>query len=430
MIAIPQFTYLYSRNGHFYLRLSVKNKQVWLSLKTTILEDALQLRAKVKLLLDKSTIVNRLDDEYANFYIDELKSNISSTINEIDLATLKKPIKDEPLIQKPVEKLTPTFYDVAKEYIATSKAELKGLKGYRRYLEIWVHLAENKPIDKFTTREIGQIIDKYFKLPVSNKLPYSRMTWEERVKCKVEHKDDYVSRKSAGEFYKWVRAVFSFACNEEFGYISINPCSIKRNFKAATRGYFNDSELCLMQENISSEEKDWQQWILLIAMYHGMRRGEICQLRKDDVFIDERSNRPYFFIRASVEGQSVKNNNSIRKVPIHSVLLEMNFMKWVNNKEDWLFGDVEAYSVTGWFTRYSDKLGVSPTDEYGNTKTFHSLRHTFITKVRNIYPNLHHIQQVIGHRIQKADITDKYTHGTNDLACLTPVIDSFIIRDI
>jgi integrase len=105
-------------------------------------------------------------------------------------------------------------------------------------------------------------------------------------------------------------------------------------------------------------------------------------------------------------------------------------MKWVNNKEDWLFGDVEAYSVTGWFTRYSDRLGISPTDEYGNTKTFHSLRHTFITKVRNIYPNLHHIQQVVGHRIQKADITDKYTHGTNDLACLIPVIDSFIIRDI
>lgn len=425
MIAIPQFSYLYSRNGHFYLRLSVKSKQIWLSLKTTSLEDALQLRAKVKPLLKKSTAVSRLGDEYVNFYLDELKSNIYSTITENDLATLKKPIKDEPLIQEPEDKLTPTFYDVAEEYIAKSKAEVKGLKAYRRYLEIWVHLAENKAINKFTPKEIGQIIDKYFKLPVSNKLPYSRMTWEERANCNIEHESDYVSRKSAGEFYKWVRAVFSFACNEELGYIKVNPCSIKRNYKTATMGYFKDKELNIMQDNLHNEKKDWQRWILLIAMYHGMRRGEICQLRREDILVDDKTSRPYFFIRALVEGQSVKNNNSIRKVPVHNALLEMKFMDWVNTKKNWLFGDVKDYSVTGWFSRYLNRLDIATTDEYGNKKTLHSLRHTFITKVRNSYSNLYHIQQVVGHRLQKGDITDNYTHGTNDLSCLIPVVDSF-----
>jgi len=113
MIAIPQFSYLYSRNGHFYLRLSVRSKQIWLSLKTTSLEDALQLRAKVKPLLNKSAVVNRLGDEYVNFYLDELKSNIYSTITENDLATLKKPIKDKPIIQVSEDKIAPTSYDVA-----------------------------------------------------------------------------------------------------------------------------------------------------------------------------------------------------------------------------------------------------------------------------------------------------------------------------
>ena len=53
MIAIPQFSYLYSRNGHFYLRLSVQRKQFWFSLQKASLEDAFQLRAKVKPQLER-----------------------------------------------------------------------------------------------------------------------------------------------------------------------------------------------------------------------------------------------------------------------------------------------------------------------------------------------------------------------------------------
>jgi hypothetical protein len=43
-----------------------------------------------------------------------------------------------------------------------------------------------------------------------------------------------------------IKKCFAYACDEEIGYIDKNPCTTKRDFKAATRGYFDDGELWLM----------------------------------------------------------------------------------------------------------------------------------------------------------------------------------------
>ena len=38
-------------------------------------------------------------------------------------------------------------------------------------------------------------------------------------------------------------------------------------------------------------EKSWQKWVTLIAMYHGMRRGEICQLGREDIQLDSKTQK-------------------------------------------------------------------------------------------------------------------------------------------
>jgi integrase len=432
MLAVANFSYLYCRNKRYYLRLTIQNKQIWISLKTDSLDIAVHIRSQIKSLLSNTLVISKLNSCQLSKFLLTIKQKIDAALISFACISLQKDLglnKVLPSVSPPAEQTSskPKFSQVAKESILRSKASLKGLEGYERNLEIWLHLVKDKPIDEYTTREIGQAIDRCFQLPVANKSPYNRMSWKQRVKCKVSDESDKVSRKSVGAIYKWLKSVFAFACDEEIGYIEKNPCTIKRDFKAATRGYFDDDELRLMQEGVMNPEKSWHKWVTLIAMYHGMRRGEICQLRREDIQLDSKTQRPFFFVRSLGTEQNVKTANSIRKIPIHKTFLSLGFMDWINEKEGKIFEGIEARAVTGWFSRFMNNCNVAGNDEYGNVRSFHSFRHSFITKVRNAYPNLHHVQEVVGHRLQQGKTTDQYTHRIKQMTYLIAVVDSFTL---
>ena len=115
-------------------------------------------------------------------------------------------------------------------------------------------------------------------------------------------------------------------------------------------------------------------------------------------------------------------------MPIHQKLLDLGFIDWIDGLNGNIFEGIEGYSVTAWFARFMVNLGIKSRDEYGNIRTFHSFRHSFITKVRNVYPNLYHIQEVVGHRLQQGKTTDLYTHKISQVGILALVIDSFALN--
>jgi integrase len=375
MLAVANFSYLYCRNKRYYLRLTIQNKQRWISLKTDSLDIAVHIRSQLKSLLVNTLVISKLNSCQLSNFLLTIKQKIDAALISFACISLQKDLglnEALPSVSPPAEQTSskPKFSQVAKESILRSKASLKGLEGYERNLEIWLHLVKDKPIDEYTTKEIGQAIDLCFQLPASNKAPYNRMSWKQRVKCKVIDESDKVSRKSVGAIYKWLKSVFAFACDEEIGYIEKNPCTIKRDFKPATRGYFDDCELRLMQEGVMNPEKSWHKWVTLIAMYHGMRRGEICQLRREDIQLDSKTQRPFFFVRSLGTEQNVKTANSVRKIPIHRNVLSLGFMDWINDKEGKIFEGIEARAVTGWFSRFMNNCKVDSKDEYGNIRTF------------------------------------------------------------
>ena len=218
-------------------------------------------------------------------------------------------------------------------------------------------------------------------LPASNKSPYNRMSWEQRVKCKVCDESDKVSKRSVGAIYKWLKSVFAYACDDEIGYIKKNSCTIKCDFKPATRGYFNDCELKLMQDGVMKPEKEWHKWVALIAMYHRMRREKICQLRREDIQMDPKTHRPFFFVRPLEDEQNVKNANSVRKIPINRTVLSLGFMDWIGlMKRKAKYLKESRYSVLhDVFSRFMATTNISSIDEYGNARSFHSFRDSFIT---------------------------------------------------
>lgn len=94
-----------------------------------------------------------------------------------------------------------------------------------------------------------------------------------------------------------------------------------------TYGAFDDHEVIRLLESCSSEQQEWKRWIPLLGAFTGARRGELVQLRKQDVKLDVASNRHYLLI--TDEAGSVKTQNAIRQVPIHPNLISIGFLDFV-----------------------------------------------------------------------------------------------------
>lgn len=83
--------------------------------------------------------------------------------------------------------------------------------------------------------------------------------------------------------------------------------------------------------------------VTLIAAYTGMRLGEICTLRKEDLQMVE--GIPCFLVRPHAEGGwSPKTEAGTRVIPVHSKLIEAGIMTLKDNTEsDYLIPGLDGF---------------------------------------------------------------------------------------
>jgi integrase len=130
-------------------------------------------------------------------------------------------------------------------------------------------------------------------------------------------------------------------------------------------------------------------WMPLLNMFTGARRRELAQLKVQDILEED----GIMFLRITDEGeeQSLKNEGSIRRVPIHTELLKLGFKKFVQSRlkasgpDAWLFEGLVPNSKGDrgdawgrWFGHQLRRLKI----DYNGRKVFHSFRHTFISRCR------------------------------------------------
>ena len=122
-------------------------------------------------------------------------------------------------------------------------------------------------------------------------------------------------------------------------------------------------------------------WVPLIALFSGMRAGEIIQLYTEDV--KEEEGILYFDINANGEDKRLKTLTSWRSIPVHPQLLEMGFGDLLETRRaegaERLFGDLELgddgyYSspYSKHFKRFLEAIKVKRA-----RNAFHSFRHNF-----------------------------------------------------
>jgi len=123
-------------------------------------------------------------------------------------------------------------------------------------------------------------------------------------------------------------------------------------------------------------------WLPLLALLTGARLEELAQLRVEDIK-NHPEHGPYLSI--TVAAGRIKNEGSIRDVPIHSELIRAGFLREVERLK--AAGQVRVFPLVDskgkkgvlsaawskWWGRWNDKLGI--TDSH---KVFHGFRHGFV----------------------------------------------------
>lgn len=156
--------------------------------------------------------------------------------------------------------------------------------------------------------------------------------------------------------------------------------------------------------------------MLTIALYSGLRMGEVCALTPEDIDLKSNVIRVRNTVTRGIDysvkvGNRTKTQNGIRDVPIQPLLvdtLKKVLDDYVENKDNLLFYNtnmdrpVSTQQVNDYFHRLCDKAGLKPT---GGT---HTLRHTFVTRCIESSIPVHIISKWVGHK--SINITlDTYT---------------------
>lgn len=167
------------------------------------------------------------------------------------------------------------------------------------------------------------------------------------------------------------------------------------------RDHFEPDQMSLIINTVLKDKRDWGKWVVLIAAYSGLRINEICQLYKDDIV--NADDILCFRISTEHSDQKLKNINSKRLVPIHDHLLKLGFNEYVNQIDSKRLFPKFKRTING----YGDKVGKWFNRTFLNSlglktpkKTFHSLRHTFITNLKQLETDESIVKAIVGHSQQ------------------------------
>lgn len=268
-------------------------------------------------------------------------------------------------------------------------------------------VGEDLPVDQLRRKHVAEWRDQLYLMPKMAKqvtalknLKFKEVIAENQKLGRPTIDPKTINRylSALSPFAKWL------AANDMVGNpIMVDAMFIKLDRSKPKRAPFSDEQLKKLFEsplfrgclsNIVEHKtgnftiRDWRYWLPLVALFSGMRLGEIAQLLVEDV----QEMHGTWVMHVTTEGdeeKKLKTVGSERVVPIHSELIALGFLDYyIVRKEAGskrLFPEINPDSrgfMSGvpskFLNTYLDRIGVKT-----KTLAMHSFRHLFADRLRN-----------------------------------------------
>ena len=213
-----------------------------------------------------------------------------------------------------------------------------------------------------------------------------------------EYEETHVSGSRLKTLWK---QMFDFCVENEW--LKKNPAADLRvrNSQTKEMTVFTHEEIKKVREAIPTHP---YARLIMIMIYTGCRIGELLDLKKEDLHLEER----WFYVR------DAKTKAGIRHVPIHEGTVA--WWQWFLERSrcDYVF----TTSIEGIYLEYSNfrrRYWVPLMAELELDHHAHETRHTFITLLAEANINVTLIKKIVGHKSSQSLTEAVYTHPQLEL---------------
>lgn len=312
------------------------------------------------------------------------------------------------------EQAQTTFSEMKERYkteSSTAREWSQGtLKEYNETYDLFIELMGDLALKDITRPLMSNFQGTLLKLPVNRKKlkEFRDKTVDELLSLELPS-EKLMQPTTVNKHLQRISSVLDYAVVH--GEILLNPAKdmkIRVRRKAQeVRDTFTSEDLKALfgsEKFVKDGKKSpWKYWLPIIGLYTGCRIEEICQLHLGDIKQEDE----VWFFDINAEGiKSTKTLSSIRKVPVHDRLIELGFIDHVEalrgRGEQRLFPELKntqggkfSHYPTRWFGTFKKSCGIT-----GDSKVFHSFRHTFITAMKHSGVDMPIMHELDGHSMQ------------------------------
>jgi integrase len=314
-------------------------------------------------------------------------------------------------------RLQVSFEQVCTEWLDFKQKEIKE-SSYAHY----VHLVQRHLLPELGARNFSSIATEEINNFLQTKLQGNGTPISETKEPCNEIPKDGLSPKTVSDIRSVIVQILDFAKDRKYPVNITGKLFFPKHTQPAIR-VLSKQEQLLLEEYAFQDQSPFTLGILL-ALYGGLRIGEICSLKWKDIHlkhgevhiertllrIQETDSKPEYSPKTKLLLEKPKPANSIRTIPLPEFIAE--HLKSLRQSP-------EIYVITGTTTwieprtcldKYKKVLKKVGIDDYN----FHALRHTFATRCIETGFDLKSLSEILGHA--NVNITlQRYVHPSMEL---------------